>query len=85
MISERTKAALAAAKARGTKLGIRTRHSLAGHRERAEARYGCPDVIEDINATGIRSARQIAKALNERGTWWTLASREQRVISRTTA
>lgn len=74
MISQRTKAALAVAKARGTRLGnpagnatglekARQRASqLAG--DRAEKVRG---IVEEIRAAGLTSFRQVAAALNARG------------------
>jgi DNA invertase Pin-like site-specific DNA recombinase len=77
LISERTKAALAAAKARGVRLG-----GYRGARLTAEARKaGCKAVtvranaraadlapiVRDLQATGARSLRAIAAALNQRG------------------
>src|SRR6516164_8523282 len=77
MISDRTRAALAAAKARGKRLG--------GYRGRAGTANDCANarrarsaaanaraadlgvVIEDIKATGATSLRAIAKELNGRG------------------
>lgn len=77
MISDRTKAALQAAKARGTALGgwrggpkptddMRQR---AANVLSAEARQRAADLASDvaeIQAQGISSARAIAKALNDR-------------------
>ena len=77
-ISERTKAALAAAKARGVKLGDRPenlRNSKFGSKRSAEIRRSRAGslaadllpVIEVIRAEGITSFGGIAKALNQRG------------------
>lgn len=76
-ISARTKAALAAAKARGVKLGgnrgavLTTEAKAKGVRVRvAKANDRATDllpVIADIRAAGARSLRQIADVLNERG------------------
>jgi DNA invertase Pin-like site-specific DNA recombinase len=81
-ISTRTKAALAAAKARGTKLGGRRvsaerfseiaaegrAASAAIRTQAAETRAGDRlEAIEDVRAAGATSLRQIAAALNERG------------------
>lgn len=77
MISSRTKAALAAAKARGKKLGgnrgvkLTAEVRAAGRAEvakRANARAAdLAPIIEEIWAAGIVSLRGIAAALNERG------------------
>lgn len=78
MISARTKAALAAAKARGTRLGnpngaaplrgLGNGAAIAAVRENAERRAeDLRPVIEDIQAAGIGSVRGIAEELNRRG------------------
>src|SRR6266849_1141171 len=77
-IYERTKAALAAAKARGVKLGGRPeslKNTELGRQRGAEARRAraaarakdLAPVIEGIRAEGITSDTGIAKALNKRG------------------
>jgi DNA invertase Pin-like site-specific DNA recombinase len=73
MISERTKAALAAAKARGQKLGgpklkEAQRRGQDGNRQAAD-RFAANvrPIIEGIRASGAVSLRAIAKALNARG------------------
>ena len=81
-ISERTKAALAAAKARGTVLGgrkvspakwdaIAARGRVAGTLERSRAAASWArdvmPVVEDIQPGGATSLREIAAGLNERG------------------
>lgn len=71
--SERTKAALAAAKARGVKLGspiaAATIANARATRSRyaAEASVGTRRVIEDIQAAGVTSFAAIARALEARG------------------
>ena len=80
MISARTKAALSAAKARGTKLGgdrgnltdeirVRGRSNGLDVRQGAARRRSSDlaPVIEDIRAMGISSARGMAAELNARG------------------
>jgi DNA invertase Pin-like site-specific DNA recombinase len=73
MISERTRAALRAAKARGTKLGnprIKQAAKLAVQSLKATADQFAANVlpvIRDIQAAGTVSANAIAAKLNERG------------------
>jgi DNA invertase Pin-like site-specific DNA recombinase len=77
MISARTKAALAAAKARGTKLGgdrgvkptVKMRkRSAAVRQQRAASRAAdIAPTIEELRASGTTSLRAIAAALNDRG------------------
>ena len=72
-ISERTKAALAAAKARGKKLGgprlaQARKKSLAARSAAADAfAANVRPIIEQIQAGGVSSLRGVAKALNARG------------------
>ena len=72
-ISERTKAALAAAKARGKKLGgprlaAARRASIEVRREFADAfAANVRPIIKEIQASGVTSLRGIARALTARG------------------
>lgn len=68
MIGERTKAALAAAKARGVKLGANGAVLAARHKDEARA-YAetLRTQIDQIQAQGVTTCRGIAAALNEQG------------------
>jgi DNA invertase Pin-like site-specific DNA recombinase len=72
-ISERTKAALAAAKARGKKLGgprlaEARKRSLAARSEAADAfAANVRPIIEQIRTSGVSSLRGVARALTARG------------------
>ncbi len=80
LISERTKAALAAAKARGVKLGNPNgaralRGKQTGNREAVAAlkakaqRHAAnlKNIVEELRGDGVTSVRSIAAALNEKG------------------
>jgi DNA invertase Pin-like site-specific DNA recombinase len=73
IISERTKAALRAAKARGTRLGnprLAEARAPINARSRADAdafATALAPVIREAQAAGADSLRQIAAALNARG------------------
>jgi DNA invertase Pin-like site-specific DNA recombinase len=77
MISARTKAALAAAKARGVQLGgfrgfvFRLKDhkaAAAARREKAQARAAdLAPVVQELQAAGCESLRVIATGLDERG------------------
>src|SRR4051812_16897510 len=74
LISKRTKEALAAAKARGVRLGNPTNLDAAGRRS-VEVRKGKADrfaanvlpVIDELRRQGVRTSRALAAALNARG------------------
>src|SRR5262249_40100755 len=79
LISERTKAALAAAKARGVKLGnpngaralrgkqVGNKQAVAAVRVRAQGRAeNLRSIIVDVRSTGVTSVRSIAAELNRR-------------------
>ena len=87
LISERTKAALAAAKARGVKLGnpngaralrgkqVGNRQAVAVVGANAERRAGnLRAMVDDLRCHGITSVRAIAAQLNERGKIATIPS-----------
>jgi DNA invertase Pin-like site-specific DNA recombinase len=81
LISERTRKALAAAKARGVRLGGDRGNlpavasqgravSLRVRREKAARKaIDLLPIVQDIKASGALSLRQIAATLNERGIW----------------
>ena len=72
-ISERTKAALAAAKARGKKLGgprlaAARRASIKARSDAADAfAANVRPIIKEIQASGVSSLRGVARALTARG------------------
>jgi DNA invertase Pin-like site-specific DNA recombinase len=73
LISERTKAALAVAKARGTRLGnphLADARAVANARLQANAdtfAKAVAPIISEVRAAGARSLRDVAAALNGRG------------------
>ncbi len=67
-ISERTKAALAAAKTRGVKLGVTGKERARENRSAANAfARKLRPVIKGLAGEGITSVRKVTEALNERG------------------
>jgi len=67
LISARTKAALKAAKARGTVLGRNSAALAAVHRAEADAHaLTLAPVVRELRAAGITSVRKIAAELNAR-------------------
>jgi DNA invertase Pin-like site-specific DNA recombinase len=66
-IGDRTKAALAAAKARGTKLGGITAGSIKNRDEAAARAEELRPILAELQAAGVTKLRQIAAALNDRG------------------
>ena len=67
-ISERTKAALAGAKARGVKLGVTGKERARENRSAANAfARKLRPVIRGLAGEGITSVRKVTEALNERG------------------
>jgi DNA invertase Pin-like site-specific DNA recombinase len=80
LISERTKAALAAAKARGMKLGnpngaralrgkqVGNTQAVAAVKAKAERRAeNLRAIVDDLRSSGITTVRRLAAELNERG------------------
>jgi|SRR5271169_2015751 len=80
LISERTKAVLAAAKARGVKLGnpngaralrgkqVGNKQAVAAVKANAQHRAAnLQNIVDDLRAQGVTSVRNIAAELNERG------------------
>ena len=80
LISERTKAALAAAKARGVKLGnpngaralrgkqVGNKQAVAAVKANAEQHAGnLRAIVDDLRSQGFTSVRSVAAELNERG------------------
>lgn len=68
LISERTKAAPAAAKARGVKLGTTGKDRARENRERSRTfAAGILDTVRELQAQGETSTRALASALNAKG------------------
>lgn len=67
-IAERTKAALAAAKARKVKLGVTGKQRAKENKARANSfARGLRETVKELRAAGTTSVRAIAAALNGRG------------------
>ena len=68
-ISQRTKSALAAAKARGVELGKYGKTVLAArnHGEAVKRAWDLRPILAELEALGISSTRGVAHALDERG------------------
>jgi DNA invertase Pin-like site-specific DNA recombinase len=68
MIRDRTKAALAAAKARGVRLGKNGASLAAAHKASAASfASGLTDEVERAQASGVHTCRALARWLNENG------------------
>jgi DNA invertase Pin-like site-specific DNA recombinase len=80
LISERTKAALAAAKARGVRLGnpngaralrgkqVGNKHAVAAVKANADRRAATlQDIVDDLRKQGVTSVRAVAEELNAKG------------------
>lgn len=68
LISVRTKAALAAAKARGVKLGVTGKDRAQENKARSMAfAAGIQDTVRELQAAGATTTRALALALNEKG------------------
>lgn len=68
LISERTKAALAAAKARGVQLGVNGKQLAVAHRKASqEFAEGMRPVLQEALSRGARTLSQVAAELNDLG------------------
>jgi DNA invertase Pin-like site-specific DNA recombinase len=67
MISQRTKSALAAAKARGVELGKYGKTVLAARNQAVKRAWDLRPILAELEALGISSTRGVAHALDERG------------------